>query len=106
MVACASLVQNLNLTKVSAEYVLREARVQLNAGHLTQAQYKTVADSYDALAAAQKTIIDARLAYLADSDNLTKKAAYQAAIDALKNNKTALEDAATNLKIDIGGGVE
>lgn len=106
LVACPSLVQNLNLTKVSAEYVIREARVQFNAKHLTQAQYDTVSHAYDAIQAAQKTTIDARLAYLADQNNLTKQAAYKAAVDALKKNKTDLEAAAVNLKLDIGGGVE
>jgi hypothetical protein len=106
LVACSSLVQNLKLTKVSAEYVMRESRVQFNAKHLTQAQYDTVAHSYDAIVVAQKTTIDARLTYLADQNNLTKQAAYKAALDSLKKNKTALEQAAINLKIDIGGGVE
>ena len=106
MVACSSLVQNLSITKVSAEYVMREARVQLNAKHLTDAQYKTVADSYDAIVATQKTIIDARLAYLADPANLTKQAAYKAGLDALKKNKDALEQAAKKLQLDVGGGIQ
>jgi uncharacterized membrane-anchored protein len=106
LVACASLVQNLKLTKVSAEYVMAEARTQFNLKHLTDAQYKTIGSSYDAIVITQKSVIDARVAYLKDPASPSKQAVYTAALNSLKANKTALEKAATNLKLDIGGGVE
>lgn len=96
-----SFVKPVKITKDTAEAALYQARVMQNNGTLTADQFATVRKAYDALKTAQDTVIDARVAYLADG-SATKKAALDAALTALANELANLTRVAGDFGI-IGG---
>lgn len=65
LVACASsMVKPLEVSKVTAETALYEARLLQNKGVITEAEFLQLKTVYDKLKIAQDVAIDTRIAYL------------------------------------------
>ncbi len=104
LVACGgtTVLKTAQVTKEAAESALYEARTLQNKNIITADQFEEVRTAYDALKAAQDTLIDAREAYLA-SPTQDNKTALTSAVTALARESTALIDTAR--KYNVGGGV-
>jgi len=67
-------------TKVAAEDALYYARAYYNAGRLSEQQFNSVRQAYDALYVVQNSAIDARIAYLKMPADATAEQKYKVAL--------------------------
>ena len=67
-------------TKVAAEDALYYARAFYNAGRLSEQQFNSVRQAYDALYVVQNSAIDARIAYLKMPADATAEQKYKVAL--------------------------
>lgn len=103
--ATGPVVQTVEVTQVTAESILKQARIAQNQGKLTDEQFKKVRNTYDKLKMAVDVSIDARIAYLtyqtADTD-----AQLQAAINGVTGLTVELLSLASQFQlIKTGGGI-
>jgi hypothetical protein len=103
LVACGgtTVLKTAQVTKEAAEAALYEARILQNTGAITVDQFNEVRTAYDALKAAQDTLIDARESYI-QSPSQDNKTALTSAASALARESTALIDVARKYKIGEG----